>query len=255
MAADCGSKKEHVTTAPNQLEQCDERIAVIDDNPNEARIYARSFRGVGRHVVPFSDLEGYESADALLDMLEAENFNRLVCDLVLNSSQSRRIPFNGAEIASKANRRAQPIPAMVFSSNVGTDDDIELRKLRADIPVVLEKRHVREQGRRALAVTVAEVCEGVIPRERRLAPSPIEVIRTVRYGETPTATVVVVGWHVTREIDIPLQPILDDLGLVGDADLPQWLEARVNCFARYEQDLFFREFTIAPNLPEGWMTG
>ena len=240
-----------MTAAPEQFE---ERIALIDDNADEARSYARIFSGAGRQAVPISNLQDYASVDALLDMLDAEHFNRLVCDLVLNSSQSR-IPFNGAEIASKANRRSQPIPAIVFSSNVGTDDDIELRKLRVDIPVVLEKREVRDKGREALAATFAEVCEGVIPRERRPAPTPIEVIRTNQYGETPTATVVIVGWNVTREIDIPLQPILDALGLPGDAALPRWLEARVNCFAKHEHDLFYQDFTVAPDLPEEWMTG
>ncbi|MGR7002787.1 hypothetical protein ACU686_40390 [Yinghuangia aomiensis] len=85
----------------------------------------------------------------------------------------------------------------------------------------------------------------------RAFPTPIEILAVDE--PAGTAGVVIVGWHITRPVDIPLAPIADATG-IPPADLPgTWIEACVNCYAPDPADLVVTDITIAPPLAEGWL--
>jgi len=82
-------------------------------------------------------------------------------------------------------------------------------------------------------------------RKLRAFPTPIEVLAVDSAADR--ASVIVVGWHLTRPVEIPLGPIVAATGIVAH-DLPgRWLEAAVNCYAERASDLVFRDLALSPD--------
>lgn len=118
---------------------------------------------------------------------------------------------------------------------------------RADLPALLDLVE-----RQAAEIERLRTELGRAQRAVRAFPTPIEVLAVDRGAGT--ASVIVVGWHLTRPVEIPLGPIVTATGIAAD-DLPgRWLEADVNCYAAQAADLVIRRIVIAPDLPPELMT-
>jgi len=225
-----------------------ESVAVIDDDPRDARTMTNPLIDAGYRTATISDFDPAQDADAFLAEL-ADHYDALICDHVLSGRSTVR--FTGAELVCKANRRAgRPLPSVLISSHVQTDQTGSIRRWREGIPVVLEKSDLSEEIVSALDFTLDEL-SGNVSRERRAFPTPIEILGIQPDGEVPAARVVVVGWNIETPVWMPLQPILEATGLRPDKLPGRWLEAEVNCHAQAAADLFYRDIILAPDLPEG----
>jgi CheY-like chemotaxis protein len=224
-------------------------VLVVDDDERDAKTITRPLIDAGFRTSVISDFSPTQDADSFLSQL-GDQYHALVCDHVLSGRSTVR--FTGAELVSKANRRAQrPLPAVLISSHVQTDQTGSIRRWREGIPVVLEKSELSETIVEALDYTVDEL-SGKISRERRAFATPIEILEVLPDGEVPTAKVIVVGWRIATSVWMPLQPILEATGLEPSQLAGRWLEADVNCHAQEATDLYFRNIILAPDLPEGW---
>ncbi len=224
-------------------------VVVIDDDERDARTMTHPLLDAGFRTEVISEFDPTQDADSFLTRL-GDRYHALVCDHVLSGRST--VPFTGAELVSKANRRAQnPLPAVLISSHVQTDQTGSIRRWREGIPVVLEKSDLSESIVEALDYTVDEL-SGKVSRERRAFATPIEILEVLPDVEVPVAKVIVVGWRIATSVWMPLQPILEATGL-APAQLPgRWLEADVNCHAKDDSDLYYRNIILAPDLPEGW---
>lgn len=72
-------------------------------------------------------------------------------------------------------------------------------------------------------------------------------------GEWPTADVLVPAWRPSTAVRLPLEQITTGTGLEGGQLVGRWLEADVNCHAEEPRDLFFLNFSLAPDLPGDWL--
>jgi CheY-like chemotaxis protein len=225
------------------------KVLVVDDDARDAKSMTHPLSDAGFQTSVISYFDPKQDADSFLAQL-GDRYDALVCDHVLSGRSTVR--FTGAELVSKANRRARrPLPAVLISSHVQTDQTGSIRRWREGIPVVLEKSDLSETIVEALDFTVDEL-SGKVSRERRAFATPIEILEVLPSGEVPTAKVIVVGWRIATSVWMPLQPILDATGL-DSTELPgRWLEAEVNCHATDASDLYYRNITLAPDLPKGW---
>jgi len=224
-------------------------VVVIDDDERDARTMTHPLLDAGFRTEVISQFDPTQDADSFLAQL-GDQYHALVCDHVLSGRST--VPFTGAELVSKANRRAQhPLPAVLISSHVKTDQTGSIRRWREGIPVVLEKSDLSESIVEAIDYTVDEL-SGKVSRERRAFATPIEILEVRPEVEVPVAKVIVVGWRIATSVWMPLQPILEATGL-APAQLPgRWLEADVNCHAKDDSDLYYRNIILAPDLPKGW---
>jgi CheY-like chemotaxis protein len=225
-------------------------VVVIDDDERDARTMTNPLRDAGFQTEIISQFDPRQDADSFLAQL-GNQYSALVCDHVLSGKSS--VPFTGAELVSKANRRAQrPLPAVLISSHVQTDQTGSIRRWREGIPVVLEKSDLSDSIVEALDYTLKEL-SGNVSRERRAFATPIEILEVLPDIEVPVAKVIVVGWRIATSVWMPLQPILDATGLRPEQLPGRWLEADVNCYAKEDSDLYYRNVILAPDLPEGWL--
>lgn len=88
--------------------------------------------------------------------------------------------------------------------------------------------------------------------ERRFA-TPVEVLSVD--ADAGTASVIVVGWNITKPVAVPVGMLAEPTGLTAETLPGTWLEAEANCYAESVHELVLTDITIAPPLPEGWMGG
>lgn len=224
-------------------------VLVVDDDERDAKAMTHPLLDAGFRTEVISEFNPTQNADSFLAEL-GDRYQALVADHVLSGRST--VPFTGAELVSKANRRSQhPLPGVLTSSHVKTDQTGSIRRWREGIPVVLEKSDLSESIVEALDYTVDELL-GKISRERRAFATPIEILEVLPDVEVPVAKVIVVGWRIATSVWMPLQPILDATGLMANQLPGRWLEADVNCHAKDDADLYYRNIILAPDLPEGW---
>ncbi|MFG2019249.1 hypothetical protein [Actinomadura geliboluensis] len=225
------------------------RIAVVDDDRDDAATWTRLLKDYGFRPEPISEFEPAQSADSFLEQLRGR-YDAVVADHVL--SGRRRVGFTGAELVCKANQSSPtPLPSVLISSHVNTDETHAIALWRSGIPALVDKSELSGQLLDALELTVNELA-GKIARERRPITTPIEILDIGERSETPTAKVIVVGWKIATSVLMPLEPICDATGLKPEQLPGTWLEADVNCYAKDPTDLYFRNIMLAPPLDEDW---
>ncbi|MCO5968247.1 hypothetical protein [Actinoallomurus soli] len=225
-------------------------VVVVDDDPLDARTWTHPLVDAGFHAETITEFDPTLDADAFLAQLSGR-YDALVCDHILSGRGAVR--FTGAELVSKANRLTRsPLPAVLISSHVQTDQTGSIRRWREGIPAVVDKSELSDSVIDALSYTIDEL-SGKVSRERRAFTTPIEVLDVVTESEVPAAKVIVVGWRIATSVWMPLQPIVAATGLSAENLPGRWLEADVNCHAKEASELFYRNIVLAPDLPEGWL--
>lgn len=227
-------------------------IVVIDDDEADASSMAHPLQDAGFVTDTISSFDPAQDADAFVAQLAAR-YDAVVCDHILAGRSP--VPFTGAELVSKANRLpGRPLPAVLISSHVNTDQNGAILRYREGIPAVLDKSDAWGAAVvDALRYTIDEL-EGNLTRERRAFATPIEILDVREGGEEPQAKVVVVGWKIDSSVWMPLQPILDATGLRAEELPGRWIEADVNCHASEASHLFYRNIVLAPELPQEWLS-
>lgn len=222
------------------------RVAVVDDDPEEAYATGMVLR-----------LAGYEPVEISPEREAPERMLRRVTDSCVGAVFDHRlngrinVPFDGAELASLACRKG--FPAVLSSTYISRDQATTIRLRRAEIPCLLDKdEQSAETIQSAFEAIVAEF-HGNVPRARIALPAVIEVLGVHVNEEMPTAEVLVPAWRPSVAIQLPAELMTRDTG-ISLRNLPsRWLEADVNCHAERERDLFFKNFSYSPELPNHWM--
>ncbi|MGC4976677.1 hypothetical protein ACLQ2D_27630 [Streptomyces sp. DT199] len=224
-------------------------VAVIDDDPEEVFATSMVLEDAGFVAVGFEPRR--EPIDALLERVSGSSA-ALVCDHRLNGRDN--IPFSGAEVVNRANRHYH-LPSVLSSTYVSRDQGTSIRIWREGIPFLLGKdEQTPESLRSALALTIAEL-EGRVTRSRVAFPAIIEVLEVEERGEFPSVVAIVPAWKPSTSVEIPIEIIKRDIEIDVSALPGKWLEAEVNCHAQEERDLFFKNFSLSPELPSDWMNG
>ena len=225
-------------------------VLIADDDPRDAQSVADPLQDAGYRTTIITDFDPHQDADTFLASV-IDEYDALVCDHILSGRTAVR--FTGAELVSKANlHREHPLPAVLISSHANTDQTGAIHRWREGIPKVVDKSDFSDVVVEAIDFTLAEL-SGKFTRERRTFATPIEVLDVMPTGEVPQARVIVVGWRIATSVWMPLEPILRATGLKPDNLKGRWLEAEVNCHAKNAADLYYRNISIAPELPEGWL--
>ncbi|GAA4945559.1 hypothetical protein GCM10023205_01520 [Yinghuangia aomiensis] len=222
------------------------RVLVLDDDEYDAEAAVCALEDAEFDATALSRNERGVGVDEFL-ATECAEFDALVCDHVLNSSAW--FGFAGAELVSRANSRpGRPLPAVLVTSHRNTDETGAISRWRAGIPVVVDKPDLTEEIVPALEYTVREL-RGEFREERRRFTTPIEVLDVFDGPGPRQARVVVVGWHLTKSVYMPLDPVLEATGLRPHELRGRWLEAKVNCYATRADDLYYTDIVVAPDMP------
>ncbi|USX49915.1 hypothetical protein [Lentzea sp. HUAS12] len=224
-------------------------MAVVDDDEEEAWTTSLLLEQAG--FVPVQIVPTEAEITGTLTRIK-QDCVAAVCDHRLNAGSKAR--FFGAELVYKTNKQLG-LPAVLYTTFAGTDQSTSIRRWKAGIPCVVDKTDNDSTVlERALETTMAEL-QGHVPRVRRAHPAVVEVLAVRQDRETPAVEAIVPAWRMSTAVDIPLDLILSDLSVPPLELEGLWLTAEVNCHAEQSSDLFFKNFEIAPELPEEWKNG
>ncbi|MCY4371957.1 MAG: hypothetical protein OXF41_21610 [bacterium] len=219
-------------------------VAVVDDIPDELEALAGELEEAG-HQVLLREMP-IQSVDSLVMWLQTHEAEALLCDQRL--SVSGYATFRGAEAIRRVVRSLR-LPCLLVSSYLETEL-LEIRRWRADIPVVIGKEQLTPENINDGFRLCSSELRGDVPTQRVSRRTGV-YIESLSTRPTGIIDVIVPGWDESRVISLPLD-------LISDPSLREevrqgyidWLVAGVNVDAERSADLFFRDFERSPN-PEG----
>lgn len=221
-----------------------DRIAIVDDSPDDADRTAEMV--LDAEFVPVTIAPAYGDIDTLLDVVGSQA-RALVCDHRLSHHAS--VPYDGAQVVAASNNRG--IPAILISGFIDVDEHSSIRRHRAQIPCLLDKRFEPEQLADALNAAQHEHQHGPA-RERQAFRTVVRVVSVRKNDVEPMAEVIVTAWNPKEVVALPASVITDDTGLEAK-DLPgRRFMAKVNIYAKSHDALFFLEFEATDPISLDW---
>jgi hypothetical protein len=222
-----------------------DRVAVVDDSPDDAARTAEMV--LDAEFVPVTIELSYGDIESLLDAV-GRKARALICDHRLSHHAS--VPYNGAQVVAASNLRG--IPAVLISGFIDMDEHSSIRRYRADIPCLLDKRFEPEQLADALNAAHAEATHGPA-LGRRAFRTVVRVVSIQKADVEPIAEVIVTAWNPKEVVALPANLIAEDTGIDLESLAGHRFMAEVNIYASSHEELFFRKFEIAEPPPADWL--
>lgn len=219
------------------------RVAVVDDVDDAAEATSELLMDAG--FVPIR-IDLVSDVAALVDDIVAQG-RAAVCDHRLDRFHGAR--YDGAQVAALVHQRG--LPSVVLTTFASIDGSRSIRRWRDQIPVVLhrgrgdspdELREALHQSSRELAGKFAE--------DRQAHRT---VIRVEQVEDLDLALVYVSAWNPYEAVQVPAMMVSDATGIPIDQLPGRRFLADVNIRAEDADDLYFRDITLAPDLPPTWM--
>jgi hypothetical protein len=225
-----------------------DKVAVVDDVQEDAVMTASLVSEAGFDPVVITPPPS--SIDSLLSEIR-KSARAVVCDHRL--SDRGRVRYYGAEVVARSNE--QHFPAVLITTYADVDY-ASIRLWRAGIPCMLKRG--REAGPdeiiEALNRTEKEV-HGLFSAERKPYRTVVRVEKIRASASYGIAEIVVSAWNPAEVIEIPVELIRRDLKEPKILSVGSRYMADVNIFAPTPDELYFRNFEPAPEIPEGWLEG
>jgi len=221
-------------------------VAVVDDILEDADLTATLVREAG--FVPVIIAPPPPSIEHLLSRIR-NDARALVCDHRLTGTAN--VAYYGAEVVARSNK--DHIPAVLLTTYADVDTQ-SIRRWRSGIPRLL--RRGRESDPDTLFESLVQADEEASGRyeDNRRAFRTVVRVEGVRTVEgTRVAEVVVSAWNPSEVVEIPLALMAGAVGEASDDQLRgKRFMAYVNIYADTADELYFRDFEEAPEVPEGW---
>ncbi len=218
--------------------------AIINDDEREQDMWSLQVEEAGYqpYVVQRPHGRAFGSVDELAKEVE-NNARFAVFDHRLAPGDMAQ--FTGAEIVAALYDRRRTAPLLVTTWEK-IDRDTTIRLYRRKVPILLSSENFDdpETIRECFRVCGREVWNGELPLQRR----PWRTIIQIEEVDWKTNTVValVPGWNPDVKVRLPLDLI--DRQLHGRVESGRHFFARINIGAEREEDLFFGDFELAPEV-------
>jgi len=218
-------------------------VAIVDDRADDLLTLEGELEEAGHQAIaremPLSSL------DALVDWLESQGAEALVCDQRL--SAAHYAAFDGAEAVSHVLRRLR-LPSVLVSSFIDTDGISAIRRWRDRVPVLIGKALLTPDAiNRGFELCRSEL-EGDIPPQRVPRRTGVHIESVYRHGTDLMVEAIVPGWNPQSAVSFPIDLVTEeDLRLRVSDRAVDWVIAKVNVDAESADELFFLDFERAPD--------
>jgi CheY-like chemotaxis protein len=222
--------------------QAIETVAVVDDDLLQAESLGELLKDAGYkpQILRGKFAEVTELISAIQGTAQAA-----VCDHRLSAGGMANFP--GAEAAAMLMQRS--VPALLITQFVGQDADVSIRRWRPWVPVVLSREETSERPEaitEGLTLCIDELVNGRRP-DRRTQRCLVR-IESIGWENERVLDVFLSGWHPSTAVRIPAASIPESLRELAQPDVS--FIAEVNTEAEDAKDLFFENFTLAPEPAE-----
>jgi hypothetical protein len=214
-----------------------QEIAIIDDESTDAQIPEREVEAAG--FKPIIVNRSFRKIEELAAFIKAEAQAALCAHRLADYGFAH---FYGAKLV--ASLYDLKIPAILITQYSDIDNDVSIRKWRDKIPVLLNRDEAdAESIRRGIENCVLELL-GRLPETRIPYRVLLRITNITDESGERVVDVIIPGWNLYRAVRFPVSLI----PLVFHDKLTPGVRlfARVNIGAAKSDDLYFREFELAP---------
>ena len=213
------------------------KLAIVDDESSDAQIPEWEVEAAG--FEPLLINQRFRSIEDLAAFIQMEAQGVLCAHRLADYGFSR---FYGAKLV--ASLYDLKIPALLISRYAHIDNDVSIRKWRDKVPVLLHSDEAdAERIKRGIEQCLAEL-HGDVPESRR----PYRVllrITDVAYESTEKVVdAILPGWNPRKAVRFPVSLLPPELQEKVAPDVAFF--ARVNIGTDNVDELYFREFELAP---------
>ncbi len=214
-----------------------QRIAIVDNESTDAQIPEWEVEAAG--FEPIIVNRSFKKIEELAAYIKAEAQGALCAHRLASYGLAH---FYGAKLV--ASLYDLKIPAVLITQYADIDNDVSIRKWRDKIPVLLRSDEADADSiKRGLENCVLEL-HGKLPSSRRPHRTLLRITNITDESNEKVVDVIIPGWNPRRAVRFPVSLIPTDL---HDKLVPKTrLFALVNIGAEKAEDLYFREFELAP---------
>jgi len=214
-----------------------DRIAIVNDDPDEAQSLGISIETYGSSSVLFTN--GFDNVDRFVNMIR-EKATGVLCDHRLSVRTDAK--FSGAEAVAKC--FDLKIPAILVSEFIDLDMYTTIRLYRRKVPVVIHRDDVTKQSIVEGFGDCLQEINSISPHHRKPRRALVQIHRLTEDSGIKIVEAFVPQWN-------PLKAVRFPSSLLGDLDNDNVKSdtlfiANVNIGARSAEELFFDDFELAP---------
>lgn len=213
------------------------KIAIVDDESTDAQIPEWEVEAAGFEPVFVN--RSFKRIEDLAAFIKAEAQGALCAHRLANYGFAH---FYGAKLV--ASLYDLKIPALLITQYSSIDNDVSIRKWRDKIPVLLSQDEADPDTiRRGIEHCVLEL-RGYLPVTRRPHRTLLRITNVTDESGEKVVDVIIPSWNPHRAVRLPVSLIPIELHNVLAPKTR--LFALVNIGAEKDDDLYFREFELAP---------
>ena len=226
------------------------KVAIVDDKQSQARTVARVVEDAG--MIPLIITEGqgeFTRPQDLMELVVSQDCAAVVCDHRL--TERPFASFFGAEFVARSFR--MKIPGVLLSTYASEDARTTIRLHRADIPSVVRWETLDPEPLRDGLLRCLDEIGGWVEPEREPWRVMVRVSRVTQEASGKTVWAVMHTLDPDREVQFP-HALIEDLHIssllrIGfEGEMRLFADVNVECLD--EDDLFFKEFELAPEPDE-----
>jgi len=217
------------------------KIVIIDDEKDFAKTAAWEVEDAGYD--PFLIIDGpFERIDDLVSRIPQDTFG-ILCDHRLG--KSGLAGFYGSDFVAALYDRK--IPALLDTQFYDMDSDVSIRKRRHKIPVLLNKDNVDASTiTKGMEICLSEF-NGTISTDRRGYRNIVRIVGVSNESGEPVIDTIIPSWNLYQAVRLPLS-LINEWLFDFVPEVGTHLIAKVNSGAQKQEDLFFTDFELAPEL-------
>ncbi len=213
------------------------KIAIIDDEDDDGQIPEWEIEAAG--FVPFYIEQHFQNLEELAEFIKAEAVGAVCTHRLSNYGFS---DFYGAKLV--ASLYDLKVPALLITRYADIDKHVSIRKWRTKVPVLLSLDEVNAQSiKRGMGKCVAEL-KGEVPSSRKPYRTLLAITNISTVANERVVDAVIPGWNPRIAVRFPVSLIPAEFHELLAPDVAFF--AQINIGAEKADDLYFRDFELAP---------
>ncbi len=222
--------------SPNHTIQAIHKIAIVDDEKNDAEIARADVKYAGFEPVAIN--RSFKRVEDLAAFIKSEAQGALCAHRLARYGFTN---LYGAKLVAAL--YDLKIPAVLITQYTDIDKDVSIRKWRDKIPVVLSRDEANAYSiRRGIESCVSELY-GHLSETRRPYRVLLRIANIGNESNEKVVDVVIPGWNPYRAVRFPASLVPSQLHRTLAPGVR--LFAHVNIGAKKSDDLYFRDFELA----------
>jgi len=214
-----------------------QRIAIVDDESTDAQIPGREVEAAGFEPIILE--RHFRSIQELAAFIKAEAQGALCTHRLADYGFA---PFYGAKLV--ASLYDLKIPAVLITQYADLDKNVSIRKWRDKIPVLLSRDEADADSILQGIAECASELHGDIPYTRRPHRTLVRITNVTNESSEKVVDAVIPGWNPYRAVRFPISLLPTNLRDKLAPDVHFF--AYINIGAEKAEDLYFRNFELAP---------